>query len=108
MMTTLKFFETSLLLLLWDLMCEVDFCSEYDVEPRLSLQDIGGYKEQKELEQIEKDLESLNEEKAKLEAELNSGTLPYEELQKASRRIGEIIAETETRENRWLELSCMV
>ena len=66
------------------------------------------YKEQKELEQIEKDLESLNEEKAKLEAELNSGTLPYEELQKASRRIGEIIAETETRENRWLELSCMV
>ena len=38
------------------------------------------YKEQKELEQLEKDLESLAEEKAELEEKLNSGTLPYEEL----------------------------
>ena len=66
------------------------------------------YKEQKELEQLEKDLGSLGEERARLEADLNSGTLPYEQLQKASQRIGEIIAETEAKENRWLELSCMV
>ena len=66
------------------------------------------YKEQRELEQLEKDLGSLGEERARLEADLNSGTLPYEQLQKASQRIGEIIAETEAKENRWLELSCMV
>ena len=66
------------------------------------------YKEQRELEQLEKDLGSLGEERARLEADLNSSTLPYEQLQKASQRIGEIIAETEAKENRWLELSCMV
>ena len=66
------------------------------------------YKEQRELEQLEKDLGTLGEERARLEADLNSGTLPYEELQKASVRIGEILQETETKENRWLELSCML
>lgn len=64
------------------------------------------YKEQKELEQLEKDLEALAREKASLEEKLNSGTLPYEELQKASARIGEILAENEEKEMRWLELSC--
>ena len=65
------------------------------------------YKEQRELEQLEKDLESLNAEKAALEADLNSGTLQYSQLQEASLRIGAILAEIETKENRWLELSCM-
>ena len=66
------------------------------------------YKEQRELEQLEKDLEALGEEKARLEADLNSGTLPYEQLQKASLRIGEIISETDAKETRWLELSCQL
>lgn len=66
------------------------------------------YKEQKELEQLERDLEALNKEKSGLESSMNSGTLPYEELQKASERVGEIIREIETKEERWLELSCMV
>ena len=64
------------------------------------------YKEQKELEQTEKDLESLNNEKETLENSLNSGTLSYEELQKASARIGEIMAMIDEKETRWLELSC--
>lgn len=63
------------------------------------------YKEQRELEQIEKDLEALAKEKSALEESLNSGLLPYEELQKASQRIGEIISLTEEKEVRWLELS---
>lgn len=63
------------------------------------------YKEQKELEQIEKDLETLAAEKEDLETKLGSGSLPYEELQRVSRRIGEIIEETDTKEMRWLELS---
>ena len=63
------------------------------------------YKEQRELEQLEKDLESLNAEKSDLETTLNSGTLPYEKLQEASSRIGEIIALIDEKESRWLELS---
>ena len=63
------------------------------------------YKEQKELEQIEKDLEALNTEKAELEAALSSGNLPFDKLQNASKRIGEIIEETDEKELRWLELS---
>ena len=63
------------------------------------------YKEQKELEQIEKDLEVLAAEKAELEAELSSGALPFDKLQEASQRIGQILEETEEKEMRWLELS---
>ena len=62
------------------------------------------YKEQKELEQLEKDLESLAEEKVELEEKLNSGTLPYEELQKTSERIGQIMELTDEKEFRLLEL----
>ena len=62
------------------------------------------YKEQKELEQLEKDLGSLAEEKAELEEKLNSGTLPYEELQKTSERIGQIMELTDEKEFRLLEL----
>ena len=63
------------------------------------------YKEQRELEQLEKDLEALAAEKAELEAALSSGTLEFEKLQEASLRIGQIIEETDAKELRWLELS---
>ena len=63
------------------------------------------YKEQKELEQIEKDLESLAAEKAELEEALSSGTLSFDKLQEASKRIGEIMEETDEKEMRWLELT---
>ena len=63
------------------------------------------YKEQKELEQIEKDLEALAVEKAELEEALGSGSLPFEKLQETSERIGQIIEETDEKEMRWLELT---
>ena len=63
------------------------------------------YKEQKELEQLEKDLEALASEKAELEEALSSGTMPFDKLQEASQRIGEIIELTDEKEMRWLELS---
>ncbi len=63
------------------------------------------YKEQKELEQIEKDLEALALEKAGLEEQLSSGTLPFDRLQEASERIGQIMEETDEKELRWLELT---
>ena len=62
------------------------------------------YKEQKELEQLEKDLEDLANEKAELEASLNSGTLPFDQLQQASERIGQILNLTDEKELRLLEL----
>ena len=62
------------------------------------------YKEKKELEQLEADLESLAAEKAELEEKLNSGTLPYDQLQAASERIGAIMELTDEKEFRLLEL----
>ena len=62
------------------------------------------YKEQRELEQLEKDLEALALEKTELEESLNSGTLPYDQLQQASERIGQILEETDEKELRLLEL----
>ena len=63
------------------------------------------YKEQRELEQLEKDLEALNSEKAALEEALSSGTLSTEELTISSARIGEVINLLDEKEMRWLELS---
>ena len=63
------------------------------------------FKEQREFEQLEKDLESLAAEKADLEAKLSSGTLPFDQLQTASERVGQIIDLIDEKELRWLELS---
>lgn len=63
------------------------------------------YKEQKELEQIERDLEALAAEKSELESSLSSGSLPFDQLQAASERIGRIMEETDEKEMRWLELT---
>ena len=62
------------------------------------------YKEQREMEQLEKDLEALSAEKAVLEEKLGSGSLPFDELQSASERIGAIMEETYEKELRLLEL----
>ena len=63
------------------------------------------YKEKKELEQIEASMPELEEEKSRLETEMSSGTLPYDELQAHAARIEEIMAELDRLETRWLELS---
>ena len=62
------------------------------------------YREQRELEQLEKDLEILGNEKKELEAKLAGGTLSYDELQAASARFGELSAILDEKEMRWLEL----
>ena len=62
------------------------------------------YKEQREMEQLEKNLEDLAAEKAELEDKLNSGTLPFDQLQAGSERIGRILEETDEKELRLLEL----
>ena len=57
------------------------------------------------MEQIEVDLAALAEERAQLESELSSGTLPYDRLSEASKRIEVIITMVDEKEMRWLELS---
>lgn len=62
------------------------------------------YKEKKEMEELETELESLSEEKIELEGKLGSGTLSFEQLQDASERIGVLLREIDEKELRLLEL----
>ena len=62
------------------------------------------YAERKELEQIEQQLRSLDEERASLEAQLATGTLEHQALMKASERIGAIIELQDELTLRQLEL----
>ena len=63
------------------------------------------YKEQRELEQLEKDIESLTAEKSDLESKMNGGLTDPVELQKVTTRFAEVSSELDTKETRWLELS---
>ena len=62
------------------------------------------YKEQRELEQLDKDLPALEAEKATLTEKMSS-PLSYEELQEVSARLIAVTNELEEKEMRWLELS---
>jgi ABC transport system ATP-binding/permease protein len=63
------------------------------------------FKEKREFELIEKEIEDLNKEKETVTGKLNSGNTAFEELQKLSVRIGEITQLLDEKELRWLELS---
>jgi ATP-binding cassette subfamily F protein uup len=62
------------------------------------------YKEQRELEQLEKDIDLLSVEKKEIENNLSSGTLSIEEITEVSERIGKVIKLLDEKETRWLEL----
>ena len=64
-----------------------------------------GFKEKREFEILEKEIEALNKEKTTVTESLNSGSLPFDELEKLSKRIGEITDALDEKEMRWLELS---
>ncbi len=63
------------------------------------------YNEKRELEQLEKDISLLEEEKAMIETEMNSGNSPSEKLVIMAQRHGEIRIILDDKEMRWLELS---
>ena len=63
------------------------------------------FKEQRELEQIEQELESLGAERTALEAQLSTEGLSFERLTELSKRIEELITLIDEREMRWLELN---
>lgn len=62
------------------------------------------YKEQREFEQLEKDIHTLEQEKAELAGRMSSN-IAYEELEQINKRMIEITAALEEKEMRWLELS---
>ena len=63
------------------------------------------YKEQRELEQLEKDIESLTAEKAGLESRMGGELTDHEELMRISARFSEVSDLLDAAETRWLELS---
>lgn len=65
------------------------------------------YKERREFEQIEKDLETLNAEKEAIEQALSSGNISVEQITEMSKRLPVINDTIDEKEMRWLELSEM-
>ncbi len=63
------------------------------------------WKEKKEMEQLEADLESLGKEQKEIEAQLESGSLDYQRITEISSRYQALKAEIDGKETRWLELS---
>ena len=63
------------------------------------------YKEQREFDQLEGDLEKLNAEKIEIESLLAAATASYEEIRNASERYETLKQEIDEKETRWLELS---
>jgi ATP-binding cassette subfamily F protein uup len=63
------------------------------------------YKDQRELEALEKELAELEKERKDLYDQLNNGSLPYAQLQQLTGRINTINESIDTKELRWLQLS---
>jgi ATP-binding cassette subfamily F protein uup len=63
------------------------------------------YKEKREFETLEQDIQRLTVEKQQITDQLNGGNAPFDELQRLSIRIGEIGQLLDDKELRWLELS---
>lgn len=66
------------------------------------------FKDKREFELLEKEIAQLTKEKESVTEQLNSGNLPFEELQTLSNRIGELSVLLDEKEMRWLELSEMM
>ncbi len=67
-----------------------------------------GFKEKREFELLQNEIEQLAAEKETITQKLNSGNASFDELQKLSVRIGEVTQLLDEKEMRWLELSEMM
>ena len=63
------------------------------------------YKEKREMEQLEKDIEALEAEKKQIEDALCGGTISVEEITNMSKRLPLLNEELDEKSMRWLELS---
>lgn len=66
------------------------------------------FKDKREFELLQKEIEDLTKERETITAQLNSGSTAYEELQKLAERIGEVTNLLDEKEMRWLELSELI
>ncbi|HET9825552.1 MAG TPA: ABC-F family ATP-binding cassette domain-containing protein [Chitinophagaceae bacterium] len=66
------------------------------------------YKEKREFQILEKEIEELNNEKEIITKKFIDGGLSFEDLQRLSQRMGEISTVLDAKELRWLELSEMM
>lgn len=63
------------------------------------------YKEKRELELLEQEIARLEAEKQSIDQQLSSGSLPYDQLEPLTRRVGELVQLLDEKGMRWLELS---
>jgi ATP-binding cassette subfamily F protein uup len=63
------------------------------------------FKEKQEMELLEREISTLENQKNELEKLLNSGELPHEKLFEKSEKLGQIKSAIDEKEFRWLELS---
>ncbi len=78
---------------------------EKAVEPLASPKKRFSFKEKREFENLQKEIEELSAEKEQITQQLNNSNLPFAELQQLSNRIAEITGLLDEKEMRWLELS---
>ena len=73
--------------------------------PKKSADKRVSFKDKREFELLEKEIETLTAEKQNITTQLNGASLPFEELRKLSERIAELTEILDEKELRWLELS---
>lgn len=76
------------------------------MKPRLSEQKLRmTFKERREFEQLEKDIEILTAEKEHIVSALSSGQISIQDITAMSKRLPVLTEELDEKEMRWLELS---
>jgi len=63
------------------------------------------HKERIEFDNLEKDIATLETRKTELSEKLNTGDLPYSEIEKISNELTETVTEIDTKSERWMELA---
>ena len=63
------------------------------------------FKEKREFEMLEKEIEALTSEKEQIETALSSGAISVEKITEMSKRLPILNEELDEKEMRWLELS---
>lgn len=63
------------------------------------------YKDKYEFEQLDKEIPELEEKKAQLSEKLNDATLPYEEIEKISQELTDLVSDLDEKTMRWMELA---
>lgn len=84
---------------------EVKPQEEVKTAPKTSEKRKLSFKEKMEFEQLEKDMETLEEEKETLTTQLSDNSLPGEELMKIGERLSVVVSSLDEKTDRWLELS---